>query len=73
MASSTVATEKLGGLDPQKISQFPYYLLVYYRTLVVANLAILSLTVSFLSKKNYVKAFLQEVKDMYFMSFPYKC
>ena len=66
MTSSTVVATILGHLDPQKIHQFPFCLLVYYRSLVVANLGILLMAMSFLSKKNYVKAYLDELKNVYF-------
>ena len=69
MTSVTVVGVIISRNDPQKISQYPLYLLVYYRSLVSPNLAILSLTVSFLSKRNYVKAFVDEVKYLYFGSF----
>ena len=66
MTSVTVVGVIISRNDPQKISQYPLYLLVYYRSLVAPNLAILSLTVSFLSRKNYVKAFVDEVKSLHF-------
>ena len=60
MTSSTVAGAILSRTDPQKISQFPINILVYHRSLVAPNLAILALSIFFLQKRNYVKAFIQE-------------
>ena len=69
ITSTSVVVGILNGNPTQNISQFPLDTLVYYRSLVAPNLAILSLTVSFLSKKNYVKVFVDEVKYLYFGNF----
>ena len=65
IASTSVVVGILNNNPPKNISQFPLDTLVYYRSLVAPNLAILSLTVTFLSRKNYVKAFVDEVKSLY--------
>jgi hypothetical protein len=69
ISSTSVVVGILNANPPQKISQFPLNNLVYYRSLIAPNLAILSMIVSYLSKKNYVKAFVDEVKYLYFEKF----
>ena len=65
MTSSALVSSVLGGTDPQKISQFPINILVYYRSFIAPNLAFLVLSVFFLQKRNYVKAFIDEIKYLY--------
>ena len=63
--SSTLVTPVLGGTDPQNILQFPINILVYHRSFIAPNLAFLVLSVFFLQKRNYVKAYIDEIKYLY--------
>ena len=60
---------KLNGVRPEDFGKYPYNTLFYYRSFVAPILAILVLTVSFMTQKNYVKAFIDELKSLYFQNF----
>ena len=65
IATSIFVASKLNGLEPEDFGKYPFNILFYYRSLISPVVAILLLTISFMVKKNYVKAFIDEFRSLY--------
>ena len=65
LCSTSVAVSKLNGINPKDLGKHPNNMLIYYRSLFAPVLAILLLSISFMIKKNYVKAFVDEFRYLF--------
>jgi hypothetical protein len=64
LCASTYNTIQISGVKAKDFSNYPNYLFVYYRSLVSSSTAILGVALIFFIRKDYLRPFVEEVKEL---------